>query len=329
MRQADFYKRESNGKIRCLLCPHSCLLVEDESGICLGRVHQEGQLLANSYGQITGIAIDPIEKKPLYHYQPGNKILSIGTYGCNLNCRWCQNSHISQSQPASEYLNPEKLAERSLSSGSIGVAFTYNEPVIWYEYIMDAAPLIHEQGGSVVLVSNGFIEEGPLLQLIPHIDAINVDLKFMSEKLYRKYSSGSAKIIKRNIEILAESDVHLELTHLLVSGLVDNVFHLEELTGWVGAINENIPLHLSRYFPQHNWDESATDSELLDQTKEIAEKNLNFVYLGNISDEKGNSTFCPSCKSEVIRRSGYSTNIMGLNDNRCAKCGGLVPIVHK
>lgn len=270
----------------CNLCPHHCELAEGQIGFCRTRRNEGGQINSLNYGRVTSLAIDPIEKKPLYHFYPGSVILSLGSFGCNMACPFCQNHTISQGgeQEVRWQISPVQLVELAQESsqkyGSIGVAFTYNEPLLSYEYLRDTLPLLRQAGQKAVLVTNGQIEEEPLRELLPYVDAMNIDLKTFSEKTYAKLG-GSLQAAQRTIQMAAEVGVHVEVTTLVVPGISDNVDEFCAEVDWLAGVSREIPLHLSRYFPRYKYNEAATPLERLHEFKALAEEKLYYVHLGN------------------------------------------------
>jgi pyruvate formate lyase activating enzyme len=279
--EARFYKREGKGA-RCELCPHRCLIPDGRTGLCGARRNAGGTLYAESYGRASSLALDPIEKKPLHHFRPGSRILSMGSYGCNMACSFCQNASISQAMPETEFVSPERLAEIAASApGNIGVAFTYNEPLIGAEYLLDAAPLLRQRGMNVVLVSNGMIREEPLEALLPFIDAVNIDLKAFTPSFYHRMG-GDLETVKRSIARCAES-CHAEVTTLIVPGENDGDDEMTALSRWLASISRDIPLHLSRFFPRYGMtDKPPTPVPTLARLAEIARQTLTYVHMGNV-----------------------------------------------
>lgn len=323
MREALYYARE-NDKVRCLLCPHRCLIPEGKRGICRQRKNQGGKLIAEGYGMVSSIAMDPIEKKPLYHFYPGSNILSVGGLGCNLRCSFCQNWHIAHSEQSLHYFLPEKLAGIALSYGSIGITFTYNEPVIWCEYILDAAPLFKQNELKVVLVTNGFVNPGPLDDMLHYVDALNIDVKAFDESFYRDVCGGSLAAVKEAVE-LAASKAHVEITTLVIGGLNDNRAEIAGLARWLAQIDKGIPLHLSRYFPNYKMQLPPTPVDTLYELKEVAGEYLDYIYIGNVW-EADNDTYCPACANKIVER-GISVEVKGLQCGKCSKCGKEIPII--
>lgn len=274
----------------CDVCFRHCTIEEGETGFCGGRSCIGGKVVASNYGKVTSLALDPIEKKPLNRFCGGSLVLSVGSYGCNLRCPFCQNYSISWSEEAkalpavTEYIPPEDLAltaERYRSKGNIGVAFTYNEPLIGYEYVRDTAALVHERGMKNVMVTNGTAEIHVLREILPYIDAMNIDLKGFSDRYYKEVLGGSRRMVMDFIEKAAGS-CHVELTTLIVPGENDSVDEMEQLTEWVCGIDREIPLHISRFFPRfHMTDRNAMDVSHIYRLADIARERLDYVYTGN------------------------------------------------
>lgn len=286
---ARFYEKVKD-KLHCYLCPHNCVIENGHFGKCNVRKHVDGELFTLNYGEITSASLDPIEKKPLSYFKPQTHVLSVGSFGCNFICDFCQNHSISQYTPQenykskSQYVPPEELVDTALSTkDNIGLAFTYNEPSIWYEYVYDCAKLLKERDcdASVVLVTNGYISEEPLKQLLPYTDAMNIDLKGFTNEYYKKLCGGSLKPVLKSIETAAGS-CHVEITTLLVTGENDSLDEVEEIARYLGSINPDIPLHLSRYFPRYRHNSPPTDIEFMKRAEKTAGKHLNRVVLGNL-----------------------------------------------
>ncbi len=267
------------------LVPHCCQIVNGRTGQCRTRLNEDGQLFSLNYAEISSIALDPIEKKPLYHFFPGKMILSVGTWGCNFHCRFCQNWEIAQGAPPTVNISPERLAELAVEQGptNIGVAYTYSEPVVWFEYITDAAKAVRERGLKNVLVTNGFINSGPLQELLPLIDAMNIDVKAFRAPFYDEICAGELEAVKRTVETAAAQCCHVEVTTLVIPGLNDGVDEIGDLAGWLASINPQIPLHLSRYFPRYRMKQPPTPVETMLQVRDVARQYLEYVFLGNFS----------------------------------------------
>jgi len=327
MIEALYYDKLKGGKVRCNLCFHKCLLNPGQVGLCLGRKNIEGVLYAINYGKTTSLAIDPIEKKPLYHFYPGTDILSIAPNGCNLQCPFCQNAEISQMEIPTTDITPEGLVELCKRYHSFGVAYTYSEPLIWYEFLLDAGKAIHNAGLKNVLVTNGIIEEEPFKKLIPLIDGLNIDLKSIREDFYRKIVKGDLNSVLRTIKI-AHKASHIELTNLLITGINDSDSDIEALIDWVYNLDPEIPLHFSRYFPHYKMSNPPTPEERLEFAYRKAKEKLHYVYVGNIYIPGTNNTYCPKCGNLLIKRNGYfGADIVGLDGKRCNKCGKEINIV--
>lgn len=275
-------------KAECKICPHHCTLNEGQIGFCRARINIHGTVTCENYGKLTAMALDPIEKKPLNRFLPGSLILSVGSYGCNLRCSFCQNSSISMvsgQKIHTEKVSPEYLVQYALelskSRGNIGLAYTYNEPLISYEFVRDCAALAREQGLKNVVVTNGYICSEPLIDLLPLIDAMNIDLKAFTEDFYHKIG-GDLESVKESIRVASEK-CHVEVTNLIVPGENDGVEEMENLSFWLATVCPEIPLHITRFFPRwHMQDRGATPVDQIFRLADIARKNLKYVYEGNI-----------------------------------------------
>ncbi len=273
-----------SNKTICPVCPHHCVLAEGQTGRCRARGNRDGSVVSLSYGRVTSVALDPVEKKPFNRWQSGKYILSVGTFGCNLSCAYCQNAAISQvgAETEAEDLSPERLAYLAgvfADRGNIGAAFTYNEPLIGWEYVYDAAKLLHEKGLLVALVTNGTAEPEILETLLPYVDAMNIDLKTWSAENYKKLG-GDLDTVKHTIARAVES-CHVEVTTLAAPGFGDDVEAMDEEAAWLASISEDLPLHISRYFPRWKMDEPATPMGTMEKLCETARRHLRYVYAGN------------------------------------------------
>lgn len=322
MQQVD--RKLEDGRTECLVCPHNCKIKDGKTGICGVRINNGGKIELLTYGVISGMALDPIEKKPLYHFFPGSRILSIGSWGCNMKCDFCQNFHISQNvelQP-SRIVKPQEIIDNALhSKNNIGIAFTYNEPVIWFEYIRDVAIPAQSARLKTAMITNGFVNEGILLEYLQFIDAFNVDLKSFNNNFYNRISGAELEPVKRSLKTIARSGKHLEITTLIIPGLNDSTSEMESQVKWISdELGKDIPLHLSKYFPMFKRTTPATLRDELRKFYEIAQKHLNYVYLGNVASDKGQDTSCPGCGVIITRRSGYRIEHLNTIDGRCAGC---------
>ena len=273
-------------RLLCNICPHHCAIEDGHIGFCNARGNVDGTIQAINYSKITSIALDPIEKKPLYCFYKGSYVLSVGSFGCNFRCPFCQNHDISMADHKSAQvrtISPEKLVElavSTISEGNIGIAYTYNEPLVGYEYVRDCAMLAHRNGLKNVLVTNGYVCEEPLLQLLPHIDAMNIDLKAFSEKFY-KGISGDLETVKRTIELSSKA-CHVEVTTLVIPGENDDERQIRELSRWLASVREDIPLHLTRFFPRYKMtDKDSTPVGTIHALAQIARQSLKHVFIGN------------------------------------------------
>jgi pyruvate formate lyase activating enzyme len=330
MQEARFYEKQEDNKVWCRLCPQNCHIQPGHAGFCRARKNEGGTLYSLNYGRISSFGIDPIEKKPLYHFYPGSNILSVGTFGCNFHCGFCQNWQIAHGDPSTREMAPQELVASAMlaaeQADSVGIAFTYSEPLIWYEYVYDTARLSHEKGLKNVLVTNGSVHEEPLLELLPLIDAMNIDVKGFTEDYYRETCHGRLEPVKRTVE-LVHSRCHLEVTTLLVPTLNDSDEEITALVDWLAGLNPEIPIHFSRYFPQYQMDLPPTPLETLRRAREIACRKLKYVYIGNAPELDDDNTYCPVCRNLLVWRSGYQTRVRGLENGCCTRCGARIPVV--
>ena len=321
-RVAKYYRVNEKGSIDCLLCPHSCVIPIEKTGICGVRKNIKGKLYSTNYAEITGLSYDPIEKKPLYHFYPGTNILSIGTKGCNFKCSYCQNWNISQDLgvKTSNY-SAEEIVKDAIHSGSTGIAYTYSEPFVWFEYVLDCSKLAKDSGLKNVFVTNGYINPNPLEDLLEYSDAMNIDLKSFRDVTYKKVQNGKLNNVLETIQRVYER-CHLEITTLIVTGVNDDINEMKDIISWISSIDRNIPWHISRYYPNYKYDAPSTDIDFMLKVYDEAVKSLNFVFCGNISGSYGRSdTICPSCKTTVISRMGYLVSIKALKEGNCGVCG--------
>lgn len=320
-KMALYFISLGDGKVRCELCPHRCTLDVGQIGLCLTRKNEDGVMELMNYGQITSIAIDPIEKKPLFHFNPSDKILSVGSFGCNMKCSFCQNWEISQQMAPTKRVLPEQLVSIAIERGSKGIAYTYNEPFVWFEFVLDTSRIAVREGLYNVLVTNGLVEEEPLNLLLQSIHAMNIDLKAFDERIYRRLG-GDLETVKQAIERSVESGIHVEVTTLIVPGMNDDKEQLEKEFKWLSSIDRSIPLHLSRYFPNYRMTTPPTLPEELIDFYNLARQYLDFVYIGNLWDPRYENTECPDCGTLVIQRQGYNVKVTALDsEGRCKKCG--------
>jgi len=333
--EALYYTRYDEDKIRCNLCPRHCKIKTGKIGKCNVRENKDGILYALNYGLTTSGSKDPIEKKPLYHFQPGSCSYSYGTIGCNLFCQFCQNWSVARGDIKGtdhylHYKSPEDAAKEAKRSGCLSIAYTYNEPFIWYEWILDTAKIAKKMGLKNVLVTNGYIEEDPLRELLPFIDAANVDVKG-DKKFYKELCKAEhQEIVLQTCEIMKEMNVHLEITNLMIPTKNDSREQIQQLIDFiVTKLDVTVPLHFSRYYPNYKLDISPTPVGKLIEARDMAlEAGIHYVYLGNVRDANHSNTFCKNCGKELINRSGYTTRLKNLTESmQCKNCGTQADII--
>ncbi len=323
--EAAYFEQLDGTTVQCRLCPNECVIADGKAGACRIRRNDGGTLMANAYGEVVSLSVDPIEKKPLYHFHPGKPILSTGPNGCNFRCGFCQNSGISQGRVPTRHMEPGMLADLAENEGSIGVAYTYTEPFIWFEYIRDTGKIVRERGMVNVMVSNGYVNEAPLRELLPVIDAMNVDIKSMRPEFYSTVCGGKLEDVLRTVEIAAGA-CHVEVTNLVITGHNDTDDDFRKLAEWIAGVDETIPLHFSRYFPRHTFTAPPTSADTLRRAHGIAADVLPYVYIGNISIDGTVDTRCPACGHVLVNRSCYTAGIEGVQNGKCSNCGRTVDI---
>ena len=333
MKTARFWQPAENGAVKCGLCPHRCRIAEGARSRCFGRVNRGGTLIAETWGRPVAMQVDPIEKKPLHHFLPGSRILSLGTLGCNLACRFCQNWDLShprsEADPGGREFRPEEVALAAERGGIPAVAATYNEPAVWAEYALDVADACHEKGLRMVAVTAGYFSAESRLEFFRKMDAANVDLKSFRDDFYKRlYGARLAPVLETLEAIRKETDCWLEVTTLLIPGLNDSEAELDELTAWIAEhLGEGTPLHFSAFHPDGEMrDGSPTPPATLRRARELARKNgLRHVYVGNVrGEEDATATFCPDCGARLIDREGFRAKILKMDaDGRCQVCGRI------
>ncbi|NOU16686.1 MAG: AmmeMemoRadiSam system radical SAM enzyme [Bacteroidales bacterium] len=325
---SQFYIKSDSGSTECQLCPHFCKIKNERVGICNTRLNRNGVLESTQWGVISSSSLDPIEKKPLYHFFPGKMIYSIGGFGCNLKCSFCQNYEISQYVPQNIdnlriVLPQEVVMKAKIHPNNIGIAYTYNEPTISYEYMLEVARIAKLDGLKNVMVSNGYINKEPLSVLFEFIDAFNIDLKAFTDIFYRKYTGGRLQPVLDSLKEIRKSGKHLEITFLVIPNLNDNMDDAKSMIDWIAnELGEHTILHLSRYHPAHLVYNPLTPIETLTHVFNIAKQKLQFVYIGNVPNlEVENNTNCPKCGNVLINRDGFYSSLVGLNaDGSCKEC---------
>jgi len=330
MKEALYYSKAKDNLVKCELCPWLCTIKPSSRGSCGVRQNVDGKLVSLVYARPCAIHVDPIEKKPLYHFLPGARAFSIATIGCNFFCGFCQNWQISKAGASGidkefEEVNPENVVELCKKEKCGVISYTYTEPTIFFEYMLDIAKIAKKAGIKNTIVSNGYINEAPLRELCKYIDGANIDLKGFTDEFYKKVCKGRLDAVLKTLKILREEGVWLEITNLVVPGLNDDFKKIDEMCQWISKeLGRDVPLHFSRFHPDYKMtDGGPTPMETLEKAKKIAEKYLDFVYVGNVGGES--NTVCPKCKSVNIRRSMLNLLENKLIKGKCFKCGNKVP----
>jgi pyruvate formate lyase activating enzyme len=326
MQEALYYKQLDKMEVECLLCPHDCKPKPGQYGKCRTRVNVGGKLYTESYGILSAISSDPVEKKPFYHFHPGKRILSIGSFGCNLTCDFCQNCEISQINhkifSQHPFRAPEDIVGKArLHRNNIGLAYTYNEPTVYFEYMIKCAALIKERNLSNVMVTNGYINPTPLQDLFPYMDAFNVDLKSFRNTFYKERSGATLNPVLETIRKVARSGLHLELTFLIIPEYNDGEEEWKEMIRWISDnCGGGTILHVSRYYPHFKLNTPPTPLSTIERFMNIARSQIDFVYPGN-TPQLDNHTYCPSCRNLLIERNMYDSAMKGIGpDGSCTKC---------
>jgi pyruvate formate lyase activating enzyme len=328
MIEAAFWEALAGRAVRCHLCPVGCRLEVGDEGQCGSRRNEGGSMVPHQYGRVVSFAVDPIEKKPLYHFHPGREILSIAAAGCNLHCQFCQNWSLSQGRGlVARDASPREVVAAAAQQNSFGIAYTYSEPLVWYEFVRDTARLAREAGLKNVIVSNGYLNEDPLRELLPWIDAANIDLKSLDEAFYRRICKADLATVERSLALCRELGVHLEVTNLVIPGHNDGDDQLRRLVDHVAALGADVPLHFSAYHPAYHFDAPPTPPETLERAARIARETLSYVYLGNVHLPGAADTSCPSCGATVVQRTGYRTRSRLTPQSACPDCGHRLPFV--
>ncbi|WGI16658.1 AmmeMemoRadiSam system radical SAM enzyme [Methanonatronarchaeum sp. AMET-Sl] len=334
-KEAMFYEERSDGKVKCNLCNHRCVVKIGEAGLCGVRENNDGKLYTLVYNAVSSRNVDPVEKKPLYHYHPGSRVFSLGSVGCNFQCLNCQNYTIARAKPSEVYLE-DMTAEKSVSIAKKnmceGIAYTYNEPTVWYEFNYESAKKAKELGLFTVYVTNGYMTSKALKKISPYLDAANVDIKsFNGEDFYKEVSSAKFKPVLETCKEMKKQDIHLEITYLVIPGYNDTESQFKKLGDWVvDEVGDETPIHLSRFYPAHKMmDVEPTSIKKLERAHEIlTDKGVKYVYLGNVRGHEYEDTLCPTCGEVLIKRDGYSVEIKGLDlYNKCENCGEDINII--
>ena len=326
-----YWHKLDDDRIQCDLCPRACKLREQQRGLCYIRARLDDAIVMTSYGRSSGFVIDPIEKKPLNHFFPGSSVLSFGTAGCNLSCKFCQNWDISKSRQMDSLAaraEPEQLAQAALDAGCTSIAFTYNDPIIFHEYAIDVAQACREKGIKTVAVTAGYICEEPREEFFSHMDAANIDLKAFTEAFYWKVTGAHLQPILDTLCYLKESDVWFEITTLLIPGKNDSAEEIKALSEWIMEhLGPDIPLHFSAFHPDYKMmDIEATPLSTLVMARDIAlQSGMHYVYTGNVHHSEGDTTYCRACNKPIIERDWYRLLSWHLEEGRCQFCGEVCP----
>lgn len=328
--EAKYYRKEGDRYV-CELCPHSCRIPVGGYGRCGARRGDEDILVAYTYGKVSSLCIDPIEKKPLYHFKPKSRIFSVGGIGCNMTCKHCQNYAISLSATGKKrttFESPEELSAMCRQERSDSIAFTYNEPVIWPEYILDVMDADPEL--TCVLVTNGLVNEKALDDLCKVVDAMNIDIKGFTDEFYMKVCGGHLEDVLRTVKYVFKKGIHIEITYLLIPDYNDSEEEITQFAKWIhDELSADVPVHFTRFHPDNEMNNVPwTPQEKVLRARDIAmDIGLNYVYAGNILDEEANDTYCPECGTVVIKRIGYLVDIAALDGNRCSSCKTKLNII--
>ena len=332
MHEGILYEGLGEDKVKCTACKHKCVIAPGKSGICGVRVNKDGKLFLIVYGKATGVNIDPIEKKLLYHFLPGTDIFSLGTVGCNFKCDFCQNWDMSQKiDNLGQDLLPEQIIEICLEKKIPSIAYTYNEPTIFFEYLYDTAKLAKKKGIKNILVTNGYESDEALEKMKGLIDAMNIDLKSFSNDFYKKLCKAKLQPVLDTIKKAYELGFWIEITTLIIPGKNDSKEELEKIAKFIANIDKNIPWHLSAFHPDYKMTNVLqTGREILERAYEIGKNvGLKFVYVGNVVDEDRSATYCPKCSSVLIKRPYFNSSIENFKDGKCSECGEKIKGVWK
>ncbi len=343
MREAVLYEKLSDERVRCLACSWYCRIASNQLGICATRYNEKGKLYSMVYGYAIGLHLDPVEKKPLFHFYPGSTLLSFGTVGCNFGCLFCQNWQMSQInklkiknqklkikktlqeiiKKLSQKITPRKIVQMALEMNAKGIAYTYNEPAIFVEFAYDCMRLAKKKGLKNVFVSNGFESKETFNYIKDYLDAINIDLKSIRQEFYQKICLAKIKPVKENIKRYFQTGIETEVTTLIISSLNDSNDELKEIAEFLKNISSDLPWHISAFYPAYRLtDISPTSISSLMRAYEIGKKvGLNYIYVGNVYDPQRSATYCPQCNNLLIKRDNYQGEVVGMKNNQCLKCG--------
>jgi pyruvate formate lyase activating enzyme len=335
MKEAWFYDIDKNKNVGCFLCPHNCQIKPDKRGLCNVRQNFDGKLYSLVYGKIIAEHIDPIEKKPIYHIFPGSSSYSIGTVGCNLSCRNCQNFSISQVNRDlpiyGKETTPEEIVKNAIKNDCKSISYTYTEPTIFYEFAYDCAVLAHLKGLKNIFVTNGYINSEPLKKIAPLLDAANVDLKSFREETYKKICGGKLEPVKNSLKLMKKLGIWVEITTLIIPKVNDSLEEIADIACFIKELGEETPWHISAFYPNYLMtDTPPASAHILTKARGIGiDKGLKYVYTGNIPIDESENTYCYNCKNLLIERYGFSVNKNNIKDNKCANCGVKIDGIFK
>jgi len=326
-----FYQKKGDS-VQCLLCPQACLIPPNKRGLCGVRENREKKLYSLNFGKVASLNLDPIEKKPLFHFLPGSYSLSLATVGCNLSCSFCQNWEISQAYKKEKVLPgkkimPEEIVDLALKHNCQSISYTYTEPTIFFEYAYQISRIAHQKNLKNVFVSNGFINPGPIETISPHLDAINIDLKGFSEDYYKKICQGSLQPILNAVENYYKNKIFVEITSLIVPGHNDSERMIRKMAKFIAGLDKNIPWHISAFHPCHKMKNTpSTDVETIEKAREIGrQEGIKYIYAGNRGES--DNTLCPSCKKVLIERSRFAVRRINTKNNLCPECSEKTNLV--
>ena len=331
MKEALFYKKLDKGRVQCYLCAYNCKIPESQRGFCGVRENRGGKLYTLVYDKVISSSLDPIEKKPLFHFYPGSKSYSIATVGCNFRCRHCQNADISQmphnhNRIIGESLSPEDIVEEAIKYGAKSISYTYTEPTIFYELAYETAKLAHEKDLKNNFITNGYISKEALKYISPYLDAANVDLKFFSDDLYMKVCAAHLEPVLDTIRLMRQLGIWVEVTTLVIPGLNDNEKQLKDIADFIVSVGKEVPWHITAFFPAYKMtDKGPTPVEALHRGREIGlKRGLRYVYCGNVAYDEGENTYCYNCHKLIIERLGYQIRKYHIEDSRCLYCNARI-----
>ena len=330
-KQALFFKPLGQKRVMCQLCPNACVLSPGDRSACRSRVNMDGVLYSLTYGNPCAVHVDPVEKKPLYHFKPGSRVFSIATTGCNFRCLNCQNWEISQARPEDVRfyeMFPSMVAQKADESGSVSVAYTYSEAITYFEYMMDCSAEAKAKGLSNLLISNGFIRREPLDDLCRLIDAANINLKSFSEDIYQKLNQGRLRPVLETFMTLNRKNIHFEITNLVIPGYTDDIEMFKTMCGWIlDTLGDTHPFHVLRFFPHYRLNRiRPTPVRTLERFRDTARHmGLNYTYIGNVPGHEGNHTYCHGCGKPLIRREGYQIPEFHIKNDSCVFCQTRIP----